>query len=378
MTDDWRPSGACPICARATSVVDRLPFAPKPHLPDELALEHCPSCNLLFGTGVSQAAYARHYASVQNDALHVAWSDAPDSLDQLQTERLVETLGIGFDGRLLDFGCGQGTLLRRLARRLPRATLHGHDVVDWLPRERRHEFVTTFDPLRTRYDAIVLSHVAEHLVGFDTFDLLARLLAPGGALYVEVPDPFSYRDCPRREFMYYVDRLHLNHFSGRALGTLLARHGLAVRARGTHRFAYRDGHYPAAWTIATGDGAATDTPAEEPLDAVYRDYRRSEAARIRELRERLRARDGVLVYGAGDNFRRARWRDGPLHGVVILAVMDRRAETMTAEGDLHFATPDAALARHVDAPVVVTVSEGGDELAARLRDAWPRREIVVI
>ena len=48
-----------------------------------------------------------------------------------------------------------------------------------------------------QFDLIVLSHVAEHLRDLDWLRGLPALLAPGGALYIEIPDPRGYRCEPR-------------------------------------------------------------------------------------------------------------------------------------------------------------------------------------
>ncbi|MBK7849129.1 MAG: hypothetical protein IPJ73_19665 [Zoogloea sp.] len=64
--------------------------------------------------------------------------------------------------------------------------------------------------------------MAEHLRDLDWLDGLPRLLAPDGALYVEVPDPRGY-DCTRRPPLYYFDSEHINHFSPRALAQALRR-----------------------------------------------------------------------------------------------------------------------------------------------------------
>jgi hypothetical protein len=84
---------------------------------------------------------------------------------------------------------------------------------------------------------------------------------------------------------------------------------------------------------------------------------------------------GVLVHGAGDNFHRSRRAGGPLHEVVLLGVMDRRAGEMTPQAGIRFEVPAVALQRYADAPVVITVSQGADEIAAAIRAEWPDRRI---
>jgi SAM-dependent methyltransferase len=83
-----------------------------------------------------------------------------------------------------------------------------------------------------QFDLIVLSHVAEHLRDLDWLPRLATLLAPGGRLYIEVPDPRGYRCDPRPPY-YYFDSEHINHFSPLALAQAF-RHGRA-RPQGLSR-----------------------------------------------------------------------------------------------------------------------------------------------
>lgn len=389
---DLRPAGRCPLCDRDSRPLDVFEFAKRPDLPTRVHFEFCAACNFVFAGDVSAAAYRRYYASIRNDEGHVIDGDEADSDAQLQAALIRECLDPGFAGRVFDFGCGQGRLLAAVARLFPDATFYGHDVADFTPAGSDIRFVATLDDLEGRFDMIVVSHVLEHLVSFEILNSLERLLALGGRLYVEVPNPLEYGACPRREYLYYFDRLHINHFGTRAMQRLLDRCGLETLRRGTHRFRYRDGFYPAMYHVATRVGdrmvdvrdrarllAAEDD--EDALDVVYRAYRDDESHRAAELRRRLAIAggpDGVLVYGAGDNFRRSRRPGGPLHGLRLLAVMDRRAREIPAETDLAFELPGVALARFPEAPVVVTTSQGSGEIAGAIRASWPARPVFIV
>lgn len=386
---DVRPAGLCPLCDQASRVLDIYEFAARPQLPTSVAFEVCEGCNFIFAGDVSAAAYGRYYASIRNDEGHVIDLDEPDAVVRLQAGHLAALVHPGFDGRVLDFGCGQGRLLQVLGQSFPQAALYGHDVANFMATMSGIRFVPSLDGCDVRFDVIVVSHVLEHLVGFGILQTLGDLLTTGGRLYIEVPNPLEYRSCPRREFMYYFDRLHINHFSGRSMRRLLARFGLETIDRGTHRFRYRDGLYPATYHVAARlvdqgvDGVAEAVvPAteydEEKLDAVYRAYRDDESLRARDLRHRLAVAggtDGVLVYGAGDNFRRSRRPGGPLHELPLLAVMDRRAREMRPEPGIVFETPAMALSRFPAAPVVVTTSQRSEEIAQAIHADWPARRI---
>ena len=389
VSTDVRPVGVCPLCGHPSQVLDSFRFSRKSDLPTSLRFDACRRCNFLFAGDVSESAYRRHYAAVRNDGGHVVVSDAADCQCELQAAHLAAVLPPSFAGDVLDLGCGTGQLLRTLANSLPQARLFGHDVANYLPVHPTIRFVDSIDDTAVRYDVVVLSHVLEHLVGFAMMGRLEAMLRPGGVVYVELPNPFEYHACHRREFMYYFDRLHLNHFGDRAVRRLLGRYGLQAIDGGTHRFRYRDGHYPAAWWLASRvvDAVPFDRAVmrpivtEAPLDAVYRAYRVDEGQRAMQTRRRITeaARDGgVLVYGAGDNFRRARWADGPLFDVPVVAVLDRNASQLSLEDGLPVETPEAGLARHPDVPVVVTVSQDSEAVAAGIRERSPDREVLFV
>lgn len=78
----------------------------------------------------------------------------------------------------------------------------------------------------TVYDFIRLNHVLEHLR--DPVDALWRIsakLAPGGVLYVEVPDVFAYARLKSRGGMFHYG--HISNFSPWTLRAAAARAGLA-------------------------------------------------------------------------------------------------------------------------------------------------------
>lgn len=127
------------------------------------------------------------------------------------------------DGRLLDVGCGNGSLLRVASRLLPRWQLAGYDLDD------RHEDDVPGDfssgdisDICDRFDIITLSHVLEHIPEPVPFlKTLSGLLTPGGVIVAQVPDldanPFD---------LMVVD--HASHFTLETLDGTLARAGLAT------------------------------------------------------------------------------------------------------------------------------------------------------
>ncbi len=120
---------------------------------------------------------------------------------------LAELSGVGvevrFSGRALDFGCGVGRLSRALARRF--AAVTGVDVSAVMIERARAEnaqlknvdffALESLAALEQRahskidfvYSLMTLQHVPPQLAE-STLVTLARTLAPGGALWVQVPE----------------------------------------------------------------------------------------------------------------------------------------------------------------------------------------------
>lgn len=112
----------------------------------------------------------------------------------------VERLLDGRSARILDFGCGVGTLSSALARRLPSVAIHGYDVsedslaqVDPTLRERGL-FTSDLEALESGYSLIVISNVMHHIPVVErqgTINRLAGCLAPSGEILVFEHNPIN-------------------------------------------------------------------------------------------------------------------------------------------------------------------------------------------
>lgn len=133
-------------------------------------------------------------------------------------------------GRLLDFGCGTGTLLRVFARLRPDWRLNGLEQGTWcvpyLQGIPGLERLTTTDlsDIDGRFDMISMIHVVEHLVSpDDTLRALGDRLTPGGLLFAQMP--------------YFIDNPfdllvfdHCSHFTPHSIAYLLRRCGFRLLA----------------------------------------------------------------------------------------------------------------------------------------------------
>ena len=112
----------------------------------------------------------------------------------------VERLLGGRSARILDFGCGVGTLSSALAGRLPDAAIHGYDVSeDSLAQvepalRQRGLFTSDLAALEGGYTLIVISNVMHHIPVAERQETVSRLagyLALSGEILVFEHNPMN-------------------------------------------------------------------------------------------------------------------------------------------------------------------------------------------
>jgi SAM-dependent methyltransferase len=140
---------------------------------------------------------------------------------------------------ILDVGAGFGHVLHALGERFSSARRLAIEFSD-VCREHleaigaetvARPMEAVLPTLDRMFDIIVLSHVLEHLLGpRAAIDLLMSRLAPGGVLYIEVPN------IPRDSLRTHLDHVwaprwdepHITFFSAESLQSVLASAGLHV------------------------------------------------------------------------------------------------------------------------------------------------------
>lgn len=379
-----RIDARCPICQEETEQMLALEFSEHAWLPHRLSLALCNACDFAFTTPANADSYAKYYAETTNDQLA---GDDPSSDGWIRYETqagfLAPVLARQTPKRVLDMGCGSGGLLHTLQKCFGQHHYHGVDpnaVAQSTP--EGISFSPDWPQPEETFDLIIVSHALEHMVDLDTFSRICQFLAPDGVLYIEVPDATRYADFPRREYLYYIDRLHVNHFTSSSLWRLMARWGLSVTWFGQHDFLYKDqGSYPSCCILATAAVMADSTPPDAvPLTVALKQYLKGESLRAAAWRQCLDDYSDILVYGFGDNFFRCVHENGPLAGCNIQAVIDRRWQALGESryaSEYHFIDLDYALKHHADLPVVVTLSWGAEAVAQTLTTAGFRRIFIV-
>jgi len=139
--------------------------------------------------------------------------------------------------RMLDVGCGEGSILREVKRRSPETYLIGIEPgqgfskfarihADCIVYASLSELITRQD---SAFDLIVVNHVLEHVDNPVQFLLtLKQVLSDDGKIYLDVPDVSAYSNVTDLHIA------HLYHFSTRTLAAATERAGLQIVATEQH------------------------------------------------------------------------------------------------------------------------------------------------
>lgn len=344
---------------------------------------------MFLGSG-DQATYNSYYSTSSFDTTHseVEINDESQSIARLQLEKLMTLLGGFFDQprRVLDFGCGEARLLLEMARRFPDSTFIGFEpgiqVQDEKSAYRGIRGLSNLSLTGDRdclsdgsFDLVISSHVVEHILDFGELDFLSGCTADGSLLYIEVPDALSYEKYDRREFLYYFDRLHVNHFTAQSLCRLFGERGFGFADQVEYAFPYRDGgSYPAIGVLFERGKTSLDVSSPSLMEASRR-YLDKEKARAAGTRKTLSQFEEIMIWGAGDNFYRSLGNEGPISAIGKFILLDRNPQSLQI-GDAVVDTvdPEAALRRY-PWPVVVMVSQGKQAIAEQIARIDPHRQV---
>lgn len=218
---------------------------------DGAALYECERCSLVQAlprpeSSVLDAYYVSDYRRAAFTGSDVAnLSDFPmDNLFYYNRGRSVSELIAQHSRlerpRILDIGAGWGHVLHALGERYPDSTRLAIEYSDVCVEHLRAlgiEVITqpveeVLPRLDRRFDLIVVSHVLEHLLDPRTIlRLIHDVLAPGGILYVEVPNiPVEFLShYPDHMWSGRFDEPHITFFTADTLRDLMGATGLNLR-----------------------------------------------------------------------------------------------------------------------------------------------------
>jgi 2-polyprenyl-3-methyl-5-hydroxy-6-metoxy-1,4-benzoquinol methylase len=101
------------------------------NLPTEVSLQLCHSDNFLFIPDIIQWNYDEYYNSLANDSYHseVSGGNLRSPIAMIQSNHLSKALSKFFEEKrkVMDFGCGEASLLTELAIAHPGSSFYGFD-----------------------------------------------------------------------------------------------------------------------------------------------------------------------------------------------------------------------------------------------------------
>ena len=234
----------CPLC-NSNNIHAQLTAKDHTVSNQEFSIWHCDDCTARFTQDVpEQDAIGAFYASDN----YISHSDTKkgliNSLYHMVRKRtlrakkqlIIKQLGMS-KGEILDIGCGTGAFLKTMQE--AGWTITGLEP-DATAREKAAELYglypdaseKLFELKPATYNAISMWHVLEHVHELHAYiKQMAQLLAPGGKIFVAVPN-FTSHDAAVYETnwaAYDVPR-HLYHFSPQSMEQLLNAYDLKLIA----------------------------------------------------------------------------------------------------------------------------------------------------
>jgi 2-polyprenyl-3-methyl-5-hydroxy-6-metoxy-1,4-benzoquinol methylase len=232
----------CPFCARQDTLQCGLATAEDG---SEYPVRACPECGTVFlwpppSDEQLQSAYDTSYYG-EGSSKFGGWIERfRDVFAGRRARQLASSLAPG--ARILDVGCGDGRLLRGF-QSAGRYELHGIELpgpaaerAAKTPSIHLHLGTLAATALPTAsFDLITLVHVYEHIPKpRETLDLLARLIKPGGRLFLAFPNISSWQARVFAEDWFHLDpprhlnlvppQAVINHLRSKGFRLVVARH----------------------------------------------------------------------------------------------------------------------------------------------------------
>lgn len=177
---------------------------------------------------------------LQSDIYPEAPTTIHDSITEQALQHVVNNYSLPRGARVLDVGCGQGVALDRFQKLGFSATGVNLDMTDiQICRAKGHQVLqmdqSFLDFPDQSFDLLWARHVIEHSI-FPYFTLsgFARLLKPGGVLYLEMPGTET-------TFKHEVNPNHYSILSHTMWLSLIERVGINVRESQQYRLKSDDG-----------------------------------------------------------------------------------------------------------------------------------------
>jgi SAM-dependent methyltransferase len=213
----------------------------------------CKDCGMVYASFFTVVNYDEE--SIYSVPGATGSGDRPQDAARMETiSQFIEDLRISKSASILDIGCAQGGLLRKLRERGFK-NLNGIDpskacATEAADRGLNVRHGTISDP-DEKYDIVILSHVLEHLSDVrQSLRDVKRRINKSGLAYIEVPEATRYAEynAPFLDF----NSEHINHFGESTLRLAIESSGLQVLSFGRKLVPLPErSNYPAMWVVAS-------------------------------------------------------------------------------------------------------------------------------
>ena len=199
-------------------------------------------------------------------------------------------------GKVLDIGCYDGYFLSLIKKKGYK--VHGIEPnsASNIAREKYkipiiQDFFSNKYFEKNTFDIIILRNILEHIAGINDFlEDVNRVLKPNGHVFIEVPNtPFLLRKRAAGIFFHQ----HLSYFSYKVLMFLLSKHHLKPMKSKNDYFIYL--------LVKKGNDRNINKAKmmNESSNAIAKDYFSRYKRRIQDLKNILKDRNRVAIFGAG-------------------------------------------------------------------------------
>lgn len=150
---------------------------------------------------------------------------------------ILETSNIEFHD-VLEIGCAAGGILQYFKQQGCEVTGVdlGSEYIEFgqkkgLDLRQCHSKELLGNGKQNSYDLIILNHVLEHFLTFETeFDVISQLLSANGILYIEVPGIKNLVNSYRNDFLRYLQNAHVYNFTLGTLEQVMNKYGFSLVA----------------------------------------------------------------------------------------------------------------------------------------------------
>ncbi len=225
----------CPICNEQKGTVlhtQKFALPEKSVLPPVYDVVSCDNCGFCFAdTAASQEDYDHYYNQMSKyEDKNTRTGGGFSVFDKVRMDTVADLLLKVMNnksGSIVDVGCANGGMLTCLSEK-GFSNLTGIDISQvCVNNVKALGFSSFFGGIfnvenlhGATFDCLTVQHVMEHIRDLKQAAVnLAKLVNPGGLVYIEVPDASRYPDYYFVPY-YYFDCEHINHFNITSLKNL--------------------------------------------------------------------------------------------------------------------------------------------------------------